>query len=148
MDSARWYMYDIEVDDLCIDLVSPQHGSGRVCPASSGSRSRFALTSILEPQRAVTPGSNPPWRGLVHRLEPEATFLGECRRSHFWECRPCLGVWAMALRLDPPKKGLVPYPSGWSDGRQIPIWSGASRLWTYLKPQGAVPPGFNPPWRG
>ena len=28
------------------------------------------------------------------------------------------------------------------------IWSGVSRLWTYLKPQGAVPQGFNPSWRG
>ena len=28
------------------------------------------------------------------------------------------------------------------------IWSGVSHHWTYLVPQGAVPPGFNPPWRG
>ena len=29
----------------------------------------------------------------------------------------------------------------------VMIWSGVSRLWTYLVPQEAVPPGFNPLWR-
>ena len=35
----------------------------RVCPGSSGSRSRCAFIGILNPQGAVPPGSNPPWRG-------------------------------------------------------------------------------------
>ena len=37
---------------------------------SSGSRSRCALTGILEPQGTVSPGFNPPWRGLVYSLVP------------------------------------------------------------------------------
>ena len=38
------------------------HGSGQVCLSSKGSWSRYAFTSILEPQGAVPPSSNPPWR--------------------------------------------------------------------------------------
>ena len=39
------------------------HGSGQVCSGSVDSRSRFALTGILEPQGTVSSGSNLPWRG-------------------------------------------------------------------------------------
>ena len=72
-----------------------------VCPDSGGSRSWFTLTGILMPQGAVLTGSNPPWRGEVHHLAPEATLSA---RTHL-------------------KKGLVPYSSGWWDGRQILITS-------------------------
>ena len=60
-----------------VGCVLSVRGSGRVCLGSSGRQSRFALTDILKPHGAVLPGSNPPWRGYVHRLAtgPEA-FLG------------------------------------------------------------------------
>ena len=48
------------------------HGSGWLCSGSAGSRLRWALTGNLEPQRVVLSGFNPPWRGYVYRLVPEA----------------------------------------------------------------------------
>ena len=38
------------------------HRSGRVCPGSSASQLRCALTIILEPQGIILPGSNALWR--------------------------------------------------------------------------------------
>ena len=68
-------------------------GSGRMCPGSSSSRSRFALTGILEPQGAVPQALTllGGARFIAWRLRPP--FLGECRRGprHFWECRAYLG---------------------------------------------------------
>ena len=72
------------------------HGSGRVCPGSSGSRSRSALIGILKLLEAVLPGSNPPWRGLglsplFRRMVTEAeaflelpgvSWLRPCARTH------------------------------------------------------------------
>ena len=52
-------------------------GSGRVCPSSSSSRPRFALTGIPDPQGAVASGSNTPWRGQVHCLAPESPLFRE-----------------------------------------------------------------------
>ena len=37
-----------------VGCVLSMHGSGRVCPGFGGSRSRFALTGILEPQVTVS----------------------------------------------------------------------------------------------
>ena len=42
------------LDRLCWSV----HGSGRVCSDSADSRSRFALTGILEPQGSVNPVLN------------------------------------------------------------------------------------------
>ena len=76
-----------------VGRVLSVRGSGRVCPGSSGSRSRFALTGILEPQGAVprTLTLLEVTRFIAWRLR--RTFLGECRRGprHFDECRACLG---------------------------------------------------------
>ena len=84
---------------------SSVHGSGRVCPGSSVSWSRRALISILEPQRAVPWGSNPPWRARFITWHLRRPFLGECRRGprHFWS------------------QDLVSHSSGWGDVRQIPF---------------------------
>ena len=51
---------------------SDERGSGPVCPGFGGSRSRSALTGILEHQEDFPLGSNPPWRVWVYRLAPEA----------------------------------------------------------------------------
>ena len=56
---------------------------------------------FLEPQEAVSLGSNPPWKGKVYRLEPEAPLLREYRRDqkHFGAIER---IWATALHPDPP----------------------------------------------
>ena len=52
-----------------IHLCWSVHGTGRVCSGSAGSRSKCALTSILEPQETLPPGSGPPSVGRpVHRF--------------------------------------------------------------------------------
>ena len=64
------------------------------------------------------PGSNLPWRRKVYRLVPDSVFLEKCRRGIFVFTRH---VWATALRLDPPQKGLVPCSSDRWNERQIPF---------------------------
>ena len=70
----------------------------------------------------VPPGSNPLERAKYITRHLRRPFLGECRWGprHFWECQACLGYGPAS---DPPKNGLVPYSSGWWDGRKIPITS-------------------------
>ena len=47
-----------------VGRVLSVRGSGRLCPGSSGSRSRWTLTGILVPRGGIVPpGSYPPWRG-------------------------------------------------------------------------------------
>ena len=48
------------------------HGSSWMCTGCGGSRSWCTLTCILEPQRAILPGSNPPWKGWIYYMAPEA----------------------------------------------------------------------------
>ena len=48
-----------------------EHGSGCVCPVYGGSRSRCALSCILESQGTIPQGSNPPCWYWVYRLAPE-----------------------------------------------------------------------------
>ena len=107
---------------ISVSRVLSVRGSGRVCPISSGSRSRFALTGILEPQGVVPQALNllGGVRFIAWRLR--RPFLGNAdgARGIFENAG---GVWATALRPDPPKKNLVPYSSGWWDGRQLPITS-------------------------
>ena len=43
-------------------------------------------------------------------------------------------VWATTLHPDAPKKGLVPYSSGWWDGREIPKSSKQSGAYSLLYP--------------
>ena len=95
---------------------SSVHGSGWMCPGSSGSRSRCALTDILE---ALT---------LLGRVWFMAwclrrPFLGECQRGprHFWR-----RVWATALRPVPPKKALYhtrPLSGTYDKYRRTKRWS-------------------------
>ena len=103
--------------------------SGRMCPGSSGNWPRCSLTRILESQRTVSLGTNPPWRGYVYRLALEALLLGRMSTGPvaFFEppgvsrLRPC-------TRPHLKKKGLVSYSSGWWDIRQIPTSSEQSNL--------------------
>ena len=98
-------------------LIWSAHWYGRVCPSSSCSRWRCALTGILEPQGAVPLGSNPPGRGYVFRLAPEAPILKRILMGPeaFLEPtgvpgqRPCARIHL--------KKGLVPHSSGRWDER-------------------------------
>ena len=48
---------------------------GRSISWTSRCRSRRALSGILETQRAVHLGSNPPWSSWVYRLVPKATLF-------------------------------------------------------------------------
>ena len=47
----------------------------------------------LSPQGVIPPNFNPPRRGYVYRLAPEAPCKGECRWGprHFWNCWTRLG---------------------------------------------------------
>ena len=96
------------------------HGSGRVCPDSSGSQSKCTLTVILEPQQAVPQGTNLLWKGQVYRLAPEASFFQRNANGVRGIFTAAWRVWATALHPDPREKGLVPHSSGWWDVRQIP----------------------------
>ena len=80
------------------------HGSGRVCPGVGGSRSRCALTGILEPQEIVLPGSNLLGGAGFIAWRVKHPSLGECRRRSPKHFGAAGRVWATALRLDPPKK--------------------------------------------
>ena len=59
---------------------------GCVLVVAAVGRSRCDLTGILEPQGAVPPGSNPPWRGWVYRLALEVPLFGGMLMGsrHFW----------------------------------------------------------------
>ena len=74
---------------------------------------------------AVSPGSNPPWRGNVYRLAPLLTGI-PTRPEAFLEPQSVSGLQPCPrIHL---KRGLGPHSSGWSDERQIPIFSQQSNL--------------------
>ena len=52
-----------------------EHGSGQVCPGYDGSRSRYTLTSILEPQGVFLHALTLLGCGWVNRLASEASLL-------------------------------------------------------------------------
>ena len=56
-------------------LVLSVRRSGRMCSGSVGSRSRCSLTCILDPQGAIFPSSNSPWRSYVYPMAPAAPFF-------------------------------------------------------------------------
>ena len=89
-----------------------------MCPGSCRSRSNCALNGIFEPQGAVPQALNLlggagfiTWRLRRH-------LLGKYRRGIIGAAGR---VRTTALRLDPRRKGLVPYLSRWWDGRQISL---------------------------
>ena len=96
-----------------------KHGPGWVCPGSSASQLRCALTSILDPLATVAPGSNPPWRSWVYHLSLEAPFFSRLPTGPEALLDPPRVSLLIDLRLEPPKKGLILYLSVWFDSRQI-----------------------------
>ena len=74
------------------------HGSGRVCPGCGGSRSRCALTGILEPQGAVPKSLTLLERDWVYRLVPaETLFKGMPTGTEtFLELPSASGQWPCA----------------------------------------------------
>ena len=101
-------------------------GFGRVCPGSSGSRTRCSLTGILKSEGAVSPGSNPSWRGWVYFLVLEAPILGgnaDGAKGVFGAARH---TWATAHCPDPHKKVLCQTDLlGWADDK---YWQPPSRV--------------------
>ena len=93
-------------------------GSDRMCSGLVGSRTRCPLTSILEPQEAVPQALTLLGEGEFITWHQRHPFLKECRRGpmHFGAVER---VWGTVLSLDPPKKGLMPYSSGWWNVRRI-----------------------------
>ena len=67
--------------------------SGQGCHGSSGNRSRFVLTGILEPQGAIPQALTLLGEARLITWRLRCLFLGECRRGlrHFGECGACLG---------------------------------------------------------
>ena len=80
----------------------------------------ISLYILIWPQEAVPPGFNPLRRGWVYRPAPEAPLLRGIPTGSeaFLEMPGACGLRPCAWPH--PKKGLVPYSSGWWDGGQIP----------------------------
>ena len=122
VERMHYSLWSAGLGRTSVGRVLSVRGSGRVCLGSSGSRSRFALISILEPQETVPSGSNSPWGAKFIVWRRRRSFLGEPDRAQgileplgVSRLRPCART-----RL---KKGLVPHSSDWWDMRQIPITS-------------------------
>ena len=89
---VEWMYYFLGGAGLGLTLVSRDVGT-RICLGCSGSWSRYALTGILEPQKAVPQvltllgGA----RFIAWRLK--RPFLRDCRRSprYIWSLRACIG---------------------------------------------------------
>ena len=124
------------------------HGSGWVCSGSGGSRSRCALTGILEPQGAVPPDSNSTWRGWVYRLAPEALLIREMPTDPKAFLDP-LGVSRLRTCAQTHlKKALYhirPFGGTLDKYCVISHWF-VQRLFSGLSGSGLSTPGFNPPW--
>ena len=107
-------------------------GSDQVCSCSADSRSRLALTGILERQGVVSPGFYHPWRGYVHRLAPEQPlFRGMPTGPDAFLGMPGVSRLPHCARTNL-KKSLVPYSSGLWDGRQIQTTSKQSGTYALL----------------
>ena len=99
----------------------------RICPASNGSRSRLSDMDSCKP--AFMSGAPRSASSSLRGPSSQAVTLIGGARFIAWRFRcPFLvqcprRVWAMALRLEPPKKGFVPHSSSRWDKWQIPTSS-------------------------